>query len=63
MFLQSVTPYVTDYILFLQNIAVPIRVSYKCLFMDHREDRTDLLCLLTQDNNNPEITAVTEVKC
>ena len=63
MFLQSITPYLTEGIAFLANIIHPVRVSYKCLLTDHSEKRRVLLRSLSEDNENPEISAVTQVRC
>jgi hypothetical protein len=63
LFLQSITPYLTEGIAFLANIIHPVRVSYKCLLTDHGEERRVLLCSLSEDNENPEISAVTQVLC
>ena len=63
-FLQSITPYLTEGIVFLANIVHPVRVSYKCLLTDHsEEERKGLLCSLSEDCETPEISSVKQVRC
>ena len=63
-FLQVISPFISEQILFTVQILQPARVSYKCLLDVDKDSMTRILCALSKsgDSREPELRAVREVR-